>query len=230
MDFNTAYEAFLEKHRKARKGERLRRLIEGHGFLEKLILENVWWPAIGHFDHLHPEYEVSDFRDGTRFLDYAFLPGVVRLNIEGDGLETHARKISLSGFDDDRIRQNHLILDGWKVLRFTHNMLKERPRLCQQMLLQFMGTIYGKQSAGGFSGIRLSPEEREILRLAFRLRLVKPMRPKDVAELLQVEGQKARKLLHGLIDKEYLLPAGKGTHRINAFLLSPKAKWDDLAP
>ncbi|MCD9025894.1 hypothetical protein [Cohnella silvisoli] len=94
---------------------------------------------------------------------------VVRLNIEGDGLETHARKISLSGLDDDRIRQNHLILDGWKVLRFTHNRIKERPRLCQQMLLQFVGTIYGKQSAGGFSGIRLSPEEREILRLAFRL-------------------------------------------------------------
>ncbi|MEQ4484399.1 hypothetical protein [Cohnella silvisoli] len=139
MDFNTAYEAFLEKHRKARKGERLRRLIEGHGFLEKLILENVWWPAIGHFDHLHPEYEVSDFRDGTRFLDYAFLPGVVRLNIEGDGLETHARKISLAGFDDDRIRQNHLILDGWKVLRFTHNRVKERPRLCQQMLFAVHG-------------------------------------------------------------------------------------------
>ncbi|MFC5407431.1 hypothetical protein [Cohnella soli] len=82
MDFNATYEQWLSMHRNLRYGERLRRLEEGHGYLEKLILENVWWPAVGHFDHLHPEYEVFDFRDGTRFLDFAWLPGPIRLNIE----------------------------------------------------------------------------------------------------------------------------------------------------
>ncbi|RKP47956.1 DNA-binding response regulator [Cohnella endophytica] len=226
MDFNTAYEAFLSKHRISREGERLRRLNEGHGHLEKLILENVWWPAIGHFDDLHPEYEVSDFRDGARFLDFAWLPGPIRLNIEGDGFDTHARKVTLSGFDDDRIRQNHLIIDGWKVLRFSHNMVKERPRLCQQMLLQFMGTIYGMRTADDGAKARLSSEEKEIVRHALRVR--QPMHPKDVSQLLHVEAQKARKLLHGLVKKEVLMPAGSGMRRINTYRLTPSVKLDDL--
>jgi len=193
----------------------------------KLILQNIWWPAIGNFDHLHPEYEVSDFRDGTRFLDFAWLPGFARLNVEGDGLETHARKISRTGFDDDRIRQNHLIIDGWSVLRFTHDMVKERPRMCQQMLLQFMGKLYGKQKTNTDAhNLQLSLEEKEILRLAFRLSSA--IRPQDVSDLLNIESQKSRKLLHRMSAKEILLPAGDGNQRIKAFRLSQNVRFEDI--
>ncbi|MCY9697783.1 hypothetical protein [Paenibacillus alginolyticus] len=66
-DFEKAHEAFLAKHISMRGGERLKRLKEGHGHAEKLFLEQIWWSAFGHFQDLHPEYEIKDFRDGTRF-------------------------------------------------------------------------------------------------------------------------------------------------------------------
>lgn len=158
MDFDTAYEAFMSKHRRLRKGRRLKRLIEGHGYLEKLILRNIWWPAIGHFDDLHPEYEVSDFRDGTRFLDFAWLPGPIKLDVEGDGRESHGTKASKEDFSDDRNRQNHLVIDDWKVLRFSHDSVKEQPRMCQQILQQFMGRYFGSLSK---TTLDLSLEERD---------------------------------------------------------------------
>ncbi|MFC5402162.1 DNA-binding response regulator [Cohnella soli] len=225
MDFNTAYTQWLSKHRSLRQGERLRRLDEGHGYLEKLILENVWWPAVGHFDDLHPEYEVFDFRDGTRFLDFAWLPGTVKLDIEGDGFDTHARKISLTGFDDDRIRQNHLVIDEWKVLRFTHNMVNERPRLCQQMLQQFIGAVYGKRGLSERATNRLNSEERDIIRLTLRIR--QTVSPADVCKLLDVEAQKARKLLRGLVAKGVFVAAGAGQQRIHAYRLSQTVQLED---
>lgn len=39
-----------------------------------------------------------------------------RLAIEGDGFEFHSDR---DVFEDDRARQNALVLDGWRVLRFT---------------------------------------------------------------------------------------------------------------
>lgn len=73
MRFEEEYEKFVHYHLKQRKGERMRRLKEGHGYAEKLFAERVWWPAFEKFRDLHPEYEVFDFKDGHRYLDYAFI-------------------------------------------------------------------------------------------------------------------------------------------------------------
>lgn len=62
MGFVTAHQAWLDKHVQSREGERKGRLERGHGHGERLFLEKVWWPLFGHFDHLHPEYEVADWR------------------------------------------------------------------------------------------------------------------------------------------------------------------------
>jgi very-short-patch-repair endonuclease len=48
-------------------------------------------------------------------------------------------KLSRQQFSDQLIRQNHLIIDGWKVLRFSLDDVKERPRMCEQLVQQFMG-------------------------------------------------------------------------------------------
>jgi hypothetical protein len=73
LRFEEEYEKFVHYHLKQRKGERMRRLKEGHGYAEKLFAERVWWPAFEKFRDLHPEYEVFDFKDGHRYLDYAFI-------------------------------------------------------------------------------------------------------------------------------------------------------------
>jgi very-short-patch-repair endonuclease len=59
---------------------------------------------------------------GARYyLDIAF-PGVM-LAIEIDG-RVHDR---YDAFEYDRARQNDLVLQGWRVLRFTWSMLVDRP-------------------------------------------------------------------------------------------------------
>jgi hypothetical protein len=52
MTFEEAHAQFMKTHLEKRKGERLRRLQEGHGHAEKLFLENVWWPTFRQFNHL----------------------------------------------------------------------------------------------------------------------------------------------------------------------------------
>jgi hypothetical protein len=210
LEFEAAYTLFMEKHRKTRQGEQLRRLIEGHKHGEKMLLENVWWPAFQNFDDLYPEYEVSDFKDGTRYLDYAFLVGNIMLNIEVDGFNSHAKSISRSKFSDNLMRQNHLILDGWKVIRFSYDDVVERPRMCQQILQQFMGRWISGRKNDQISA--LSAEERDILRLG--LRRSGKLYTAEVCHHLTIGEKKARKLLHGLLDVGLLLPPGDRTTRI----------------
>jgi len=224
MNFESEYSKFLKKHQQARRGESLRRLQEGHAHGEKMLLENVWWPAFGNFDHLHPEYEVSDFKDGRRFLDYAYLVGNVMLDIELDGFQSHAKGIGRSKFSDHLMRQNHLVLDGWKVIRFSYDDVTERPRMCQQILQQFMGRWVNGKKAEQVS--KLTAEERDILRMALKNWGI--VRPKDVCKLLNVESQKARKLLRNLCTNGILTPSGSGRERIFSYKLAESVTIDDL--
>ncbi|SDO00372.1 hypothetical protein SAMN04487897_10740 [Paenibacillus sp. yr247] len=61
MGFEKAHQAFLERHLHLRTGERKGRLLRGHNYAEKLLLQNVWWPLFGSLDQLHPEYEIYDW-------------------------------------------------------------------------------------------------------------------------------------------------------------------------
>jgi very-short-patch-repair endonuclease len=61
--------------------------------------------------------------DGVAYyLDVAFRR--IRLAVEIDGRLHHS---SDTAFETDRRRQNRLILDGWRVLRFTWAMLTDDP-------------------------------------------------------------------------------------------------------
>jgi very-short-patch-repair endonuclease len=61
-------------------------------------------------------------QDQLYYLDVGFRR--IRLALEIDG-RIHQNDPEL--FESDRIRQNALILNGWRVLRFTWRMLDERP-------------------------------------------------------------------------------------------------------
>ena len=91
MEFEKAHQSFICVHKQARTGERLRRLEEGHGQAEMMFLKQVWWPVFHHFDNLHPEYEVNDFKDGNRYLDFAYIRPAIRICFEIDGYGTHQR-------------------------------------------------------------------------------------------------------------------------------------------
>lgn len=68
---------------------------------------------------------------GRRFrLDVAFVES--KLCIECDGWEFHGK--FLSGFKKDRIKQNLLVMHGWRVLRFTASDIYQRIDSCMAMI------------------------------------------------------------------------------------------------
>lgn len=225
-EFENAHEAFIVKHISMRGGERLKRLKEGHGHAEKLFLEQIWWSAFGHFQDLHPEYEIKDFRDGTCFLDFAFLRHSLRLAIEIDGFGPHFTDISRSQFSDQLIRQNHLILDGWKIFRFSYDDVKNRPRMCEQLIQQCIGRHFGDV----FNHlIELNYIEKEVIRFAHALgRAIKPV---DVQKQFQFGQRKAQQTLKGMYQKSLLEPTGEGNARVRCYRVAQHvlASWEGLA-
>jgi very-short-patch-repair endonuclease len=213
MPFDASYEKFMQTHLHSRSGEALRRLQEGHGHAEKLFLEQVWWPAVGRFDFLRAEYQVSDFKDGVRYLDFAYIRGTHLVCIEIDGYNAHHKDLNRWQFADQLTRQNHLILDGWKILRFAYDEVKEKPRRCQQLILQMMGRWFGEEH----SSIALTLEEREILRIAGQTN--EPLLPKTISLRLHISRNHAGKLLRRLAQMELLRPAS-GRTRIRSYILS----------
>lgn len=213
MQWNEAYGIWLKEHEGRRSGERLRRLKEGHGHAEKLSLEQIWWPAIGHFRYLHPEYEVKDFQDGSRFIDYAYIRAPFRVAVEIDGYGPHAREADRWRFGDNLMRQNQLVLDGWKIIRFSFDDIAQKQRRCQQLILHLMGRWYGERK----QTVSLLGRELDIARLAAGS--LEPITPGTVASHLGIRPENARKWLGRLIGNGVLRPAS-GERRIRSYVLT----------
>jgi hypothetical protein len=74
--FDQKYEEWLKHNIDSEKNLRRRELLNkglGHGTIE--FLRRIWFPVVGNFDNLYPEWEVRDFNNGYRYLDLAYIPG-----------------------------------------------------------------------------------------------------------------------------------------------------------
>ncbi|WP_026695408.1 hypothetical protein [Peribacillus kribbensis] len=217
MGFEEEYQAFMNAHLQARKGERLRRLEEGHKHAEGLFLKQVWWPLFHHFRYLHPEYEVNDFKDGKRYLDFAYIRPAVRICLEIDGYGPHLKNISRWQFSDSLERQNQLVMDGWTVIRFSYDQVQENPRRCQQIVQQLIGRWLGDE----LDQTTLSFAEKEVLRMA--IRKGESIFPIEVENYLMLSAKTVRRVLSQLVDKKLLIPA-TGTKRIRSYRLGDQVK------
>ncbi|TVY01911.1 DNA-binding response regulator [Paenibacillus cremeus] len=213
MSYEQAYLDFVQHHTGVAYGERARRLSEGLGHAEKRFLQEVWWPAVGHFDYLHPEFEVSDFKDGQRYLDFAYLRAPFKVCIEIDGYGPHLKDISRWKFADQLMRQNHLVIDGWFVIRFSYDDIAEKPRRCQQLVQQLLGRWFGDEVVPA----ELTFKAKEIVRLAVHKQTL--ITPADVCARLGVSDRYARTLLKGLVQQGILAPAA-GTARVRSYRLT----------
>ncbi|MBN2982196.1 MULTISPECIES: DNA-binding response regulator [Cohnella] len=162
--FDTAFEReygeMMNAAIKKSRGERKRRLLEEHGFAEKM-LAYVWWQAVGNLTHFHPEYEIVDLRGGIRFADYAYLPSpVFGLLLEVDGFGPHWRDISRWKYDDNEERQNLLLIDEWKLLRFSYDGVMEKTARCKQTILMALAR-WGRPVGG--EKVKLNVYERAVL-------------------------------------------------------------------
>src|ERR1700733_15289164 len=63
---------------------------------------------------LAPEFEYTDFDENRRFIDFALKTVEGRITFEIDGPHHyHPDKITVAQYEDDLLRQNSLIYDGW---------------------------------------------------------------------------------------------------------------------
>lgn len=217
MGFEGEYLAFMTAHLQARNGERLRRLQEGHNQAEMLFLKQVWWPLFYNFRYLHPEYEVNDFKDGTRYLDFAYIRPAIRICLEVDGYGPHLKNISRWQFSDSLERQNQLVIDGWTVIRFSYDQVKEKPRRCQQIIQQLIGRWLGDE----LDQTSLSFREKEVLRLAIRKGA--EISPIEVQNYLKLSDKTIKKVLSQLVYKKMLIPAS-GIKRVRSYRLGDQVK------
>lgn len=225
MDFASAYKKFLDEQVKASSPERRRKLSDGLGFAEQAFLERVWWPVVGNFNCLHPEYEVADYSGASRFIDFAYIRGSVKLAIEIDGYTSHVKNVNRHQFIYQLRRQNALILDHWEILRFAHDDLASYPRRCQQTIQQYMGSRFAQSLHSSAENPRANAIEREIVRLARSL--PRPVTPADVMQHLSASRPTVYRILRRLVARGWLVPAG-GAQRVRSYSLTGAARDADF--
>lgn len=217
-NFEGPYQEWIQDHYRRRSGERLRQLEDAvKRGVEVVFLRHIWWPLFHNFNNLHPQYEIKDFRDGYRYIDFAYIPSTYRLAIEIDGLGPHWKNITQWQFADQWDRQNDLVLDGWGILRFTVKEIPERERHYQRVVQQFVG----KSEFQAREVEKTSAEERDVLR--WIVRQGDPVRPKEVAEYLHAGPRYACKVLKHLAELGWL-QAASGDKRIASYKLHPSRR------
>ena len=164
MAYDEAHRSFIQFHIDNRKGERRGRLERGHGHAEALFLCNVWCPLRGEFQHLHPEYEVTDWRGRSYFADFAWLPGMVKLIFEIKGFASHVRDMDRQKYCNELNRETFLFAMGYRVISFAYDDVENHPELCITLLRMVMSRYQPGQSP--ISRVLLA--EKEIIRLAMQ--------------------------------------------------------------
>ncbi|WP_256761209.1 DNA-binding response regulator [Cohnella sp. WQ 127256] len=211
-ELKQAYDTWMDRVRSTSKGERKRRLTNINNHAEKMFIKQVWWPAFEHFNNLHAEYEIRDFKDGWRYLDFAYITEGFKICIEIDSFGTHWRDVNRSQFADHLMRQNHLIIDGWYVLRFSYDDILEKPCVCQQLIQQLIGKL-GISSM--YIELQLCPTESAIIHLATSLST--PITPKFAAITLGLHRDTIVKHITNLTEKELLIPTRTDVKRICSY-------------
>ncbi|MGP4042546.1 transcriptional regulator [Gracilibacillus sp. D59] len=210
--FKQAMDDWLQKNISEEKNHRRREILKkglGHGTVEFLRL--IWYPTVGNFDHLYPEWEVRDFNNGYRYLDLAYMPGGAKGGIEIQGYGPHARDLDVRRFKDLCWRHSLLALDGWIFLPIAFLSIKDEPKQCQQLILSFIGKFISVEAPSSLTWVK-----SEILR--FAQRLLRPITPLEVAQHLNVSDRHARRLLHKMVDSQ-ILKVENGKERIRTYRL-----------
>lgn len=217
--FNQQYEEWMHSNLAAERNPRRTELLQkglGHGTVE--FLRSVWFPAVGNFNHLFPEWEVRDFGNGYRYLDLAYMPAGAKGGIEIQGFGPHARDLDVRRFKDLCRRHCLLSLDGWTFLPIAYPSIVDEPKQCQQLVLAFIGKFIASDVPSTLSWL-----EAETVR--FSRRLLRPFTPLELAGHLRICDRQARRILHNLVDLQMLYIVS-GQERVRTYKLRSLAESD----
>jgi superfamily II DNA or RNA helicase len=90
------------------------------------------------------EFQVEDIYGTGRSIDYALRSAEEKIAFEIDGLTWHLPSaIPVSKFEDDLLRQNSLVHQGWRVFRWTDRELLSEPERVKEQLSLFLEHLPG---------------------------------------------------------------------------------------
>ena len=207
MGFEDEHEAWLHHHLKRRKGERLDALRRGHGFGNRLFAERIWWPLAGHFQGLHPEYEVKDWRGRPYFVDFLWIAGALRLIFEIMDYGSHGTDRTKYRLDLNRglFLQSH----GYVVFYIPLDELKENPSFILSALRNSLSPYLTAFADRARPAERpYTRVERELMRTAIRRQRI--LRPVDAARELELHPSTVIKYCRGLVEKGKFRAVGRG--------------------
>jgi very-short-patch-repair endonuclease len=126
---------------------------------------------------LAPQFPVEDIYGGSRFVDYALRTLDEKVAFEVDGLQWHVPGPEAIGkYEEQLLRQNSLIYQGWRVFRWTDREIAQEPERVKEQLALFLERIPGLLTFDDFlpkqrgDVIELRPHQEEALASLEQLR------------------------------------------------------------
>ncbi|URN96363.1 MAG: hypothetical protein NAG76_09160 [Candidatus Pristimantibacillus lignocellulolyticus] len=198
MGFSEVHEEWMKDHLKQRTGERKDRLKRGHSYGEMLFLEKVWWPLVGNFKDLHPEYEVADWRGMKFFVDLMLCLGDTRIAFEIKGYGPHVEQADRTRYRRELNRELFLQAIGVKVISIAVDELEHNADLVKGFVKMIVLPYLSRKE----EMMKYHRIEQEIMKLAITSNRV--VRPFEVVKMLGISRKTAIKYLTSLCDKEKL--------------------------
>jgi superfamily II DNA or RNA helicase len=126
---------------------------------------------------LAPQYPVEDIYGASRYVDFALRTVDEQVAFEIDGLTWHVPDpVAIAKYEDDLLRQNSLIHQGWRVFRWTDRQLSQEAEQVKEQLALFLERIPGLLSFDDFlpkqqgEVLELRPHQEEALEELAKLR------------------------------------------------------------
>jgi superfamily II DNA or RNA helicase len=126
---------------------------------------------------LVPQFAVEDIYGGCRYVDFALRTIDEKVAFEIDGLTWHVPFAeSVDQYEDQLLRQNSLVHEGWRVYRWTDRQVAEEPENVKEQLALFLERVPGLLSFDEFlpkqhgEVIELRPHQGEAIEALERLR------------------------------------------------------------
>lgn len=207
MSFQVEHDRWIKWHLTKREGERKDALKRGHGYGNILFAEKVWWPLMGHFIGLHPEYEVKDWRGRAYYTDFMWKIGEYCFVFEIMDYGSHGQ--DRSKYRKDLNRGLYLQSQGFHYMEISLDELKENALFITTMLRGILAPFLSASTGHEGDVLRkFGKVERQLMRLAIRCNRV--IRPVEAARELELNKETVIKYCRLLVDKGKLraVPSG----------------------
>lgn len=212
--FEQEYEKFVSDQSRHANGMRSE-LLKKHGAGERKLLE-LLWAVFRSFEGLELEYEIVTSTGVRNYIDVFYKP--LRIAFEAEGFVVHAEKITRDRFDGERNKARSLAIAGITYFPFTWDDMDKRPDTCRRALFELLG----QRTVGtDFEYTKLSPSEREIVRMGMRHPL--GINIANVRDCLGCSIGHARKVFKSLTAKRLLRPENPDAKRRHRYVLEDDA-------